>query len=78
MGEFGEMDNYRWGDINMSGGHYFIIINIMITICQVWSLFYNNQYHDINMSGGHDYVIISDIFFKYHDINMSGGHNFVI
>ena len=19
MGEFGEMDNYRWGDINMSG-----------------------------------------------------------
>ena len=35
MGEFGEMDNYRWGDINMSGGHYFMIINIMISICQV-------------------------------------------
>ena len=34
MGEFGEMDNYRWGDINMSGGHYFIIINIMISIYQ--------------------------------------------
>ena len=37
MGEFGEMDNYRWGDINMSGGHYFaiksdIIFNIMTTI----------------------------------------------
>ena len=40
MGEFGEMDNYRWGDINMSGGHYFVIIsdiilNITILICQV-------------------------------------------
>ena len=69
MGEFGEMDNYRWGDINMSGGHYFIIINIMISICQVWSRFcnylrYHFNYNDINMSGGHYFAIKSDIIFN--------------
>ena len=27
--------NNEYRDINMSGGHYFKIINIMISICQV-------------------------------------------
>ena len=44
--------NNQYHDINISGGHDFVIIS---------DIFF--KYHDINMSGGHNFVIGSNITF---------------